>query len=213
MNATPGSGSSVVGTVQAPSGAQPGDSVKVTAEITVTSRSEQNKRQIVSDNTSCDLIIALDREVVYNRTLVLTGGVGQRIESDEVPVKESARLDITQRCRAGREATLVIYNIALELVRGTSTSTATETTGTASTITTTVTDSITDSSITKTTATTSLPSTTGFPEFSNRFRFLGCVESSENYPTFFKAAKEADMTIGRCTEVCRGFDYAGVHTT
>lgn len=195
MNATPNARSFLVGVLPPPEGAQPGDRVRATADIIVSDRARGGpaKRQgdFVSDNTSCSLAMLINSQVVYNRTLVITGDAGDRIVSDEAPLSKNVKLEIIQTCQLGREATLVIYNIALELVKGTPSTTTTHVT----------------------TTTTSRPAPTGFPERSGRFQFLGCAESSENYPTFFLADESNRMTIDRCTHACRGWDYAGVHDT
>lgn len=61
----------------------------------------------------------------------------------------------------------------------------------------------------------SLPSQTssvsGFPSVVGDFAFLGCVGSSNNFPTFNLQASNQQMDIEQCTALCADQKFAGIY--
>ncbi|KAK1983055.1 hypothetical protein LZ30DRAFT_624187, partial [Colletotrichum cereale] len=55
------------------------------------------------------------------------------------------------------------------------------------------------------------PLPSGFPAVSNGFRFLGCLGSSDNFPSLQRIASSNTMSIDSCTLLCAGSVFGGMY--
>lgn len=171
------------------------------------------KRQEAGDETACRIIISVNSDGFVNAGLVISPET-QTFTTDAVAVTDELEVELVQTCDEGLGAKLSVFDFVLTAIPATtssvgSSSIASETSSVATITTTSGNATITTTSTSS--ASTATSTSPGFPDLINGFRFYGCVGSEDNFPTFREAFVSDELTIGSCTDACRGSAFAGLH--